>query len=231
MALIASPIISSASGSIAGLTLSRNAGGMYIRARAVPVNPSTGPQVFIRAIVAFLSNTWVNTLTQAQRDAWALYADNVPLTGPLGASRTVSGIAMYIRSNVPRIQALTPRVDTAPSIFDTGDFTPVTDPAAGATAQQLQFEFTNTDAWANEALSFMAVYASRPQNPSINFFTGPYLLTEIILGDITTPPTSPAQIDVPFPIVVGQRLFWRVVVSRNDGRYSSTQRQFAPVAA
>jgi len=39
-----SPILSQASGSIAGITFSHNRGGMYVRARAVPTNPGSPQQ-------------------------------------------------------------------------------------------------------------------------------------------------------------------------------------------
>lgn len=226
--LFTSQILTGASGSIGGLTASRNAGGPYFRARAVPINPNTTLQNDVRATIADLSNRWSNVLTKVERDAWTLYADNVPLTGPLGAERTVSGLAMYVRGNLSRGQAALIRADAAPVIFDTGDFSPVTDVII--VGQTVTFVFTNTDDWANEDEAAMLVYIGRPQNPGVNYFTGPYQFAGQIDGDGITPPTSPAVITSPFLITVGQKIFARVVVSRIDGRYSNDQK-FDAVAA
>ena len=70
----------------------------------------------------------------------------------------------------------------------------------------------------------MLVFASRPQQPAKNYFTGPYRFADSIDGDGTTPPTSPASIVSPFSYSVGQRVFARVAVVRADGRYSVSQR-------
>lgn len=224
MALFQSGIITASSGSLGGLTFSHNRGGMYVRARVVPVNPNTPLQGVVRQQMANLTNRWANILTPAQRDAWDTYAENVLLPGPLGDPRNVGGLGMFIRNAVPRAVAGVVAVDDAPTIFDTGGYTPVTAPTATDAGDVLGFAYTNTDLWANEDDSHMLVFASRPQNPGINYFTGPYQFAGAIDGDAITPPTSPAVITSPFAFSVGQRVFFRVVVTRADGRYSNTQR-------
>lgn len=211
------------SGSMGGITASRNAAGTYFRQRSIPVNPATAQQQAVRNAMSQLAAAWVSVLSSAQRAAWVTYSDNVPLTDKLGAQINVGGLPMYQRSNVPRLQAGLPRVDDAPTIFDLGDFTtPTLTVAVLATA--LQVSFDNSDAWANEDDSAMLVYGSRPVNASIAFFKGPYRLAGTIDGDSTTPPTSPATLTNPFPFVAGQRVFTQFRVSRADGRLSSVQR-------
>lgn len=221
--LIQSAVMTAGSGSLGGLTASHNAGGLYLRARVVPTNPNTAAQNVVRTAVADLVNLWQGTLTQVQRDAWDSYAAAVPLMGPLGSPRTVSGLNMYVRANVPRIQSGEPRVDDGPTILNLGSFTAVSVPIASAASDDLGFIFTNTDDWANEDDAAMLVYQGRPQNPTINFFRGPYRLAGVVQGDGTTPPTSPAALTAPFTFSAGQKVFTRVVVSRADGRYSNTQ--------
>ena len=77
----------------------------------------------------------------------------------------------------------------------------------------------------------MFLYVSRPQNPGINFFKGPYRFAGQILGNSTTPPTSPFAVSVPFPIVTGQKLFARLNVSRADGRLATDTRSTTLVVA
>ena len=219
--LIKSGLVTQMSGSIGGMTGSHNKGGMYLRARAVPVNPNTAQQVAVRSIVSDLSNRWANTLTAPQRAAWDVYALNVPLTGPLGDPRQVSGLNMYVRSNVPIVQSGLSRVDGAPTIFDLGEYTPPTVDAVDSANTEVDIAFTNTDDWANEDGAAMLVFASRPQNQSKNYFKGPYRYAGRINGNGTTAPTSPASIALPFPVGVGEKLFVRLSVVRADGRLST----------
>ncbi len=230
MALIKGPLIASGSGAVGGIVLFKSSGGLAIRARVVGLNPNTPQQSFIRATLADLSNRWANTLSQAQRDLWNVYAINTPLIGPLGDARTVSGINMYVRANVVRRQAVAlPRTDIAPITFDLGEFDPIGSPTAGV-GTSVGFTFDNTDAWAGEDDSAMLVYVSRPQNPSISFFRGPYQFAGQVDGDAITPPTSPASVSSQFLQAAGQKVFLRVQVSRADGRLSNQQFEEAIVA-
>ena len=221
---IQSPIIASGSGSIAGLTMSHNRGGMYLRARAVPTNPGTTEQQAIRSSLAALVGHWTTTLTPIQRDDWTTYADNTPVLDTLGASMILTGQQMYIRGNTVRVQQGVARADDAPVIFDVGSFTAPVVGAANAGANTLSVSFTDTDEWANEDGSIMVFYTGRPQNASVNYFKGPYRQAFFIAGDGITPPTSPAIIPAAFAFSVGQKVFVKVNVTRVDGRYSGAFR-------
>ena len=166
-----------------------------------------------------LSTRWIDTLTEAQRLAWDVYAGAVEVTNPLGDSITTTGLNMYIRGNTPRIQCGYPIVDDGPIIYSLASFT---DPsfAIDEPAAECDLTFDNTDDWANEDDAGMLLYASRPMNPTINFFKGPYRFAGLVDGDAITPPSSPAAIGVPFAIAVGQRLYFKVTVTRADGRLS-----------
>ena len=228
--LFTSPVLAEASGRIAGLIFSHNAGGQYIRSASTVTNPNTPAQQIVRVLLSQLTSLWVDTLTQVQRNAWETYADNVFVQNRLGKSINVSGLNMYVRTNVPLIQAGFARQDAAPTIFSLGDFTVPTGQGFEA-AQQLSILFTDTDDWVNEDDAGMLVYISRPQNPSINFFKGPYRFADSIDGDAITPPVSPTTIVLPFPVVAGQRLFFRVQVVRADGRLSADAKLQAIVVA
>jgi hypothetical protein len=159
------------------------------------------------------------SLTAAQRTAWNTYAANVTVLNALGDPINISGLAMYQRCNTPILQAGGPRVDDGPLIFSLGEFTNPSF-ALDEAADEVDVTFTDTDLWANEDDGFMFVYASRPQNPTINFFKGPYRFAGKIDGDGVTPPTSPAAITLPFAVATGQRIFVRTLIARADGRIS-----------
>lgn len=214
-----SGLITQASGSLGGLTASHNKGGMYLRARAIPVNPQSAQQTAVRNALSQLTGAWLGTLTQAQRDAWAVYAANTLLPSKLGDPRQIPPLAQYVRSNVPRIQAGEAAINDAPTIFN---LPVLTDPsfAIDATADEVDVTFTDTDPWANEVGGHMFVYVSRPQDPTIEFFKGPYRLAGTIDG-AGSPPTSPASLALPFPATADQKFFVQVRVGRADGRLSA----------
>ena len=221
--LFKSAIITSASGSVGGITASRNKGGMYFRARAIPTDPASEFQVVVRNAQAQIAARWNDVLTQIQRDAWQVYADNVTLPNPLGDQRNISGIAMYSRSNVIRLQASLPVVDDGPTVFSLPSFSDPSVDAFDAAGDTYDIAFDPTDAWATEDDAGMLVYSSRPQNPGIQFFKGPYRFAALIAGAVT-PPTSPETINSPFPYVDGNKLFFQTRVSTADGRLSSAFR-------
>lgn len=217
-----SALVTQASGSVGGATFSRNAGGMYIRGRAIPVNPSSPQQQVVRNALTALSQRWIATLTQVQRDAWKVYADNTPITDTLGEARPISANAMYNRCNIARLQAGAAVVDAAPTVYDLGGFTSIV-PTITASTDLASIAFTNTDAWATAAGGYLLLFASRPENPSISFFKGPYQYMGKISG-AASPPTSPASFALPFPCAVGQAIFLQVTASQVDGRYSTPLR-------
>lgn len=218
-------IIGEASGSLSSMTFSHNRGGQYIRQRAVPTNPNSTYQQVVRSLVSSLSGLWSSGISATDRDAWDVYAAQVPIADALGEPRNVGGLGMYIRGNVGRLQSgvagLT-RVDPGPTVYNLGEYSAPVIGTINAISGLMSLAFTNTDEWANEDGSAMLVYASRPQNPGINFFKGPYRYAGAIEGDGTTPPTSPASITLPFAVTAGSKVFVRAVVSRADGRLSAT---------
>jgi len=215
-----STIIAQGSGSIGGSVFSHNKGGMYIRNRSIPTNPSTAQQQVVRNAVGQLAARWGATLTQLQRDAWAVYAANVPLVDTLGDSRAVTGQNQFVRSNVPRIQAgIAGFMDVAPGNFNLGSFTPPTVTFA-ATTDLASVAFTNSDAWATAVGGYMLAWISAPQSPSINFFKGPFRYAGKISGGVV-PPTSPTTIALPSPITAGQKVFGYIRVIQVDGRIST----------
>lgn len=189
--LIASPVISRMSGSMAGITGSRNRYGMYLRSKALPVNPNTSLQQLIRGYFAAASNAWAATLTVAQRAAWTVYAEAVTVKNSLGDNTVLSGNAMFARCNVPRLQAGKAIVADAPtSMLDAILTPPVSTVIEPGIAGDLSIAFTNTDDWATAVGGGLNVYAGPPLAPSIGFYKGPYKYLGTIAGALV-PPTSP----------------------------------------
>ncbi len=90
--------VSQMSGSVGGVTASRNRGGQYFRLRAIPTNPSTPSQESVRAIMASQSQAWAD-LTDAQRASWKAWASENPVTNALGNSISLSGHQAFVQIN------------------------------------------------------------------------------------------------------------------------------------
>lgn len=216
-----SPLLSQASGSLAGNVFSHNQGGMYMRARATPTNPNTEAQQAVRDGLRNAVFAWSNVLTQAQRDVWDTYAFNTPTFNRLGEATHKTGQQMFVRGYVSRAQAGLELPLDGPSSFDLGDFTQPTAITPDESTQQISFAFDTDDEWANETDAALLVYMGRPQNATRNYGKGPYQLATMVLGSSMTPPTSPKSFATLWPMVEGQRIFLKFVATRFDGRLSS----------
>lgn len=215
----ASPVYSKVSGSIAGITYSHNKGGMYTRARATPTNPSSPQQLAIRNGLQLTANAWSATLTQAQRDAWEVYAANVPLVNSLGESRNVSGNSMFNRSNTIRSQVGLSIVLAGPTTYTLATLTNPTVTGVASTGV-ISIAYTNTDTWAGATGGALLVYTSRPQSVGVKFYKGPYRYAGRING-ASTPPTSPGTVTSPFALTAGQKVFVKIRATNADGRLSA----------
>lgn len=224
--LYKSSLFSQASGSMGGTTFAHNRGGQYTRQRSTPTNPNSPQQQAVRAFFGNLAVDWADSLTAAQRDAWAVYANNVPVINRVGDPILLPPLAMFIRCNVPRLQAGLDQVNDGPTVYTLGSYDNPSF-AGDATADEVDVTFNDADDWANEDDAAMLIFASRPQLASVNYFKGPYRFADLIAGDSVTPPASPAAITAPFPFAAGQRVFVRAIVTRADGRLSLPFRDFA----
>lgn len=224
MAIMRESIIVDPRGSLNGIVFSRNRGGSYFRARAIPVNPNTVEQQRIRSAMAQLSAMWAAVLTDTERASWDTYALNVPLPNSIGNPVNVGGIGMFIRTNVSVVAFFAGGgsiLKDAPTTFNLGDFTAPNLATASEATQLISVTFTTTDDWANEDDANMLIYISRPQGPAVNYFKGPYRFAAKVDGDSVTAPTSPEAVTSPFPFVAGQKIFGFIRVIRADGRLSS----------
>jgi len=182
----------------------------------MPTNPGSLFAQEMTSALATLVAAWNSSLTQPDRDGWDTWATNT--------SPSMTGLNAFIKMNSPKIQNGIGYNAGAPALFTSAPLTTPVLTIADVSAQTFTFTFTNTDEWANEAGGYLNFYASRPQNPGIKFFKGPYRFCQVILGD-PAPPTSPqvtTAVNTPFPFSLGQRLFVRWRAGLDDGRQSAS---------
>lgn len=224
MALYRDTMAAGLSGSAGGLNFAHGPGGPYLRLRGLRRNPRSPQQEIVRGWFANLAARWTETLSETEREGWRTYAKNTPLTNRIGVVRPLSGRAIYLRGNIPRALAGLLIVDRPPLVFGLPAFEPVAASRAHQLFQLISVEFNKFADWARQDQSALLVYIARPQNRSRTFFARAYRLSGIIRGNLFILPVSPFPISVPFPIRIGQHLFWRVTLVTEDGRLSHTQR-------
>lgn len=116
MAIFTSGIaVSAISGSVAGQTFSRNKGGQYIRARAVPIISTTSFALAAKTRLADVSQDWQG-LTAAQRQAFQQWADANPVINALGKPITLSGAQACIGLNTRLLSIGSPKIFTPPIV-------------------------------------------------------------------------------------------------------------------
>jgi len=116
-------MVSLASGSVEGMTYSRNRYGPYIRGRATPVNPASAKQTQMRAVFQMVSSGW-KALLPASQAAWVAWAQTNPITDVLGDKQILTGHAAFCKVNtrmwmLGTSQLTLPPMTPAPTPFET----------------------------------------------------------------------------------------------------------------
>lgn len=222
--------ISEMSGKSNGVVYARNASGFYVRNMVNPVNPNSARQVIVRSRMTECSQAWAG-LTPAQRSSWSDYASNVKIMDRFGVPINVTGFAQFTRSNMAAKEAgIATQISDGPSEFYLGEKDDTVAVTISEAAQQLSITFDNTKAWAGEVGGKLLVYQGVPQNPSRQFFDGPFKLAGTIAGAVV-PPVSPAVVACSSPCVENQKVWVQFRTLRADGRLSEPFRCSCVVGA
>jgi len=224
-------IVGTASGSLRSNTYSRNRFGFYVRNRTIPVNPNSARQSTVRSLMQTLTNLWVTTLTQIQRDQWTAYGLNVSVLNRFGDPIFLTGLNHYIRSNVPRLVAGLPRVDDGPVTFSLPEADNGADCGYTADDQKVSVTFTDTLDLYDEDNAAILIYCGLTVNPSVEFFGSPYRWAGAITGSVGAPPVSPVEIDYPFTMQTAQKVFHKFRITMADGRLSEFFRLGSAIVA
>lgn len=206
-----------ASGTAGGTTASRNRYGAYFRNKVIPVNPQSSLQSAQRSRFAQLVAAW-SDLTQAQRDAWGVYANAIPKNDVFGQPITLPGRQVFIGNNALRLQAGLSIVTAGPTDLTIPGLTAPT-PTLTA-GDPVSLAFTATDSWATEVGGALLLFCSSPKAPTRTYCRGPYRYAGKVAG-AATPPTSPSTIATPFAFTADQKMFWKAVALTADGRVSA----------
>lgn len=212
--------VSDIRGSIGGTVFSKNRYGSYTRNRTIPVDPGSTAQTKIRSVMGQIRNAWFSTLTAAQRTDWATYAQNVSISNRLGESIKLTGWNMFCRTNAALLYNDKAIIAAAPTNFSLAEQDSTLTITVSEADQEVSIAFDDAMDWAGETGAYLLLYVSRPQNPTVNYFKGPYKIAAALAGATAVPLTSPQVAAVPFAVVAGQKVFAQARILRADGRLS-----------
>jgi len=100
MAKVLNPLLSvEARGKMEGLIYNTWHGISYVKAFSSPNQPNTEAQLLARSRMSSVAADW-RSLTQAQRNTWATYADANPLSDWTGQPKRITAFNWYVRCNV-----------------------------------------------------------------------------------------------------------------------------------
>lgn len=218
-------------GSIGGQVHSRNRYGSYIRAKTVPVNPRSSAQSAIRQIMQSVVARWSQSLSQANRDAWEVYAAAISVVNRLGESIKLTGFNHYVRTNTARMNIGLSVIDDAPVDLSLPAADGVFAISASSAAQTISVTFDDSAAWVSEDSAALIVHQGIPQNGARAFFNGHFRKIGTVLGSSGSPLSSPQTVAVDFPIAVDQKEWAKARIIRADGRLSDFFRDDCTVGA
>lgn len=194
--------VSTASGSIGGITASRNKGGQYLRSRAVPTTSTTTPALNAKALLASASAAWDN-LTDVQRNAWTRYGTIRQEVNALGQVKILTGIAAHNRSYTRMARAgltplLVPPIGSDPDALAT--YSATFDIGAGTSA----LTFTPTPLGTTRSLWLEAAVVD---SPGIEYVQSVKRLCNISAADLASPFDYQSVVEAVFgPLSVGQKV-------------------------
>jgi hypothetical protein len=224
MAIVLNPAGgSAASGSIGGVVHSHNRSGAYIRAKVIPTNPNTASQAAVRVRFGSLVAAWKNA-TAEERSTWDAYAATIVRKNALGASFVPTGREMFIGDNSTRMQMglamILNNMAIGGDLLSVGQSYVMTNAGPTATTH-LMVDMNTSHTWymVGGALGY---YLSTPRPSTVNFFKGPYSYAGKILGADTPPLAASNVITLPFALNVGERVFYKLIATSENGRCSAS---------
>lgn len=179
--LVKPALLGAISGKMGGLVASHNPGGTYLRRLGSVTNPATTRQEEVRSITALATARWQNTLGQPDRDAWNAYAAVMPIKNRVGDIVYTTGIAWYVKLNVPRVQAgIGTFIDTPPTTIGLlGGVTPTAGVTYDISSAVVKFSLDSGDHSYLGASASVLISIGKQVSQGVTFYGGPYQLAGV----------------------------------------------------
>jgi hypothetical protein len=211
--------VAAMSGKAGGTIASRNKGGAYFKQWVNPTNPNSSRQQEVRSSFAEFSTKWSNTLTQAQRDGWATFADQNPITDRFGDVLKMTGQNAYVRLNQRLRDAGLAELSAAPADQDVTDLTSVTatvDNGLGGWS----LDFLPTPLGADD---YLIIKATPPVNAGVSYVKNLFRQIGVSAAAAASPLDLQTEYEAVFGAVpVGKKVVFQVFVIRStNGAYDA----------
>lgn len=221
-------LITQGTGSLGGMTMSKNKSGYYLRARTVPSNPRTSLQSAIRTGLAAFATLW-KLLPRESMLSWALYAANSPIIGNNGQSHLLSGFNWFLGANQLRLQAGYGVLSDAPVIFGqaSGPYG-ITASYTTDVVISVSFSMAGRPTEADSGDVTM-IFIGKPAGLGVAYFQGPWQYvgtTDNHTNDVVTYDTSVLS---SYTCPAGAQQWIKLVRIKPNGQYS-TPVYFGPIA-
>lgn len=194
------------SGSIGGVTSSRNRFGQYKRSRAIPVNPATGAQGVVRSRMSANAAAW-RVLTSDQRAGWSDLGNSMTRSDSLGQSYNLTGFMAYCSVNNNLVAIGLATVSAAPALLTPSALLTC---AVTLTSASFSLAYTVTPLPSG---AHLLVFAS-PQRSAGRAFEGDFRLIQVSAAAAASPANILAAYTSKFGVpVTGNRIFLSLGVS------------------
>lgn len=142
------------SGKLGAAVASHNRGGSYFRRRSKPVVVTTSYAEDVKSTFAEVSGAW-KSLSDAQREAWTLWAANNPITDRIGQKITLDGHAAFVECNALQTAAGAALLDLPPATGSPSGLESL-DVDGAIVSSRLNIEFTPSQATMSTLLMIRA---------------------------------------------------------------------------
>lgn len=161
------PTVSDARNKQGGTVFTKSRSGPMIRSKVSPTQPHSTAQMNVRANFSALAKAWSGgAMSDAYRAGWNALAASYPQKDVFGASRTLTGLQLFIRLNRNRASAGLGAIYAAPASLTApypGALT-ITATAPGTLSIVPAVDCTGTESW--------LAFASAPQSVGRAFQEG-----------------------------------------------------------
>lgn len=188
------------SGSLGGVTSSRNRFGQYRRSRSTPINPNSANQAVVRSRMSLNAAAW-RDLTANQRAGWGSLGSMMTRADSLGQAYTLSGFQAFLSVNNNRLCAGDAVATDAPALSTPDALATAT---LTLTAASFSLAYTVTPLPTGTKLLLFA----SPQRSAGRNYEGDYRLIKVSSAAAASPLVAlteyTARLGVP---VVGNKIF------------------------
>lgn len=188
------------SGSVGGVTSSRNRNGQYRRTRATPVNPASTYQQAVRTRMQQNADAW-KALTATQREGWGALGAQFVRYDALGQSYDLTGFQAYCSVNNNQLAAGNAVLSDAPLYSPPAPIATIT---PTATVASLSVAYTATPLAAGERL----FVSCSPMRSAGRTYESDFRLISVTAAAAASPANILAAYQARFGTpVVGARIF------------------------